>query len=176
MEDIRYETIYPEKQGGYGASFLNDMNIKDARPGMCFGTEAAKFADTLKEYISDELRDAEYYRILTKKADNGKKRQIIMNISNDEMHHARKLATAYFLSTGNYYFPNTESINERIPPFKLALRERFKEEYAAAAKYGKVAEETGDICLEELLSSMAKDEKRHALELQQMIEDSIIKI
>jgi len=140
---------------------------------MCFGSEAAKYADTLKEYIKDELHDWAYYRVLSKKADSSKKKQMLLGISSDEMRHARRMATAYFLSTGNHYFPDAEGMSERVPPFKLALRERFKEEYAAVAKYGKTADQTDDICLQEMLRGIAAEEKRHAMELQEMIEESI---
>ena len=151
-----------------------DSALKDMGQGMCFGTEAARFADVLKEYISGEFRDFEYYRILAKKADSQKKKQTILNISADEIRHARKLATAYFLSTGNNYYPYREEFMAmKVPPFRIALRERFKEEYASAAKYDKTAGETHDVCLRELLNGLSADEKQHAIMLQQMIEESI---
>ena len=174
MRDIKYKMEDEKRFKRHGDEFLHDPSTADIS-GMYFGTETARYENKLKDYIANELQDSEYYRILAKRASDEKKKQIIMNISSDEMNHARRMAAAYFLATGNNYSPNVGFIKSRIPPFKLALRERFKEEYAAAAKYQKMAEETSDISLQELLNSIITDEKRHAIELQHMIEESIIK-
>ena len=161
MRETNYKTEDVKGFKRYGDSFLESNSTRDIKTDTYFGTETAKYADKLKDYIADELRDSAYYRFLAKRANDEKNKQIIINISSDEMNHARRMATAYFLATGNNYFPNTDFIKRRIPQFKLALRERFQEEYAAAAKYNKAADETNDVSLQELLGSISTDEKGH---------------
>ncbi|MDP4109789.1 MAG: ferritin-like domain-containing protein [Bacillota bacterium] len=149
------------------------MMDKPTSPGMYFGADAAGYADAIRGYIDNEIYSSKYYELLARKAPSGKRKQTILKMSQDEIKHAKKLATAYFLATGNHYFSQPPGLYNRIPPFRIALRERFKEEYAASAKYSKTAEETDDSLLQELLGSLAQDERRHAAELQEMIEESI---
>jgi len=137
----------------------------------CFGPETAKVGDVLKEYIKDEIEDAQYYRILAFRAKSRREREIFAAASKDETRHAKKLSTAYFIATGKRYWPKSDLPDLRVPPLRLALRERFAEERAAAAKYEAAAKKTADRCLKEMLEDISLDERRHASEMIKMLED-----
>lgn len=138
----------------------------------CFGEGSMQYADTLKEYIRDELSDSRYYSILSQKAPNKEASRIFKNMANDEYKHAKRFATAYFLITGKIYFP---SYNELplviVPPYREALRERYFAQSKDAVKYPKFAAQTNDPCLKKLAINTGKDEEKHAENIYELIED-----
>lgn len=136
----------------------------------CYGSGTRAAANYIKEYIRGELYAFAYYKHLAIMAKNKADRKLFREFSQEERIHARKLSTAYFIASGYSYFPK-EIPALKIPPYKMALRERFLEENSAHAKYEDLARKTDDECLAPLLKSLAQDELRHADAVLKVIEE-----
>lgn len=146
-------------------------DIADLNIGGCFGEESKKYAETLKEYIRDELSDSQYYTILATKAPNNEAAKTMRRLAADELRHARRFSVALFLITGETFFPPIRELPPVIvPPYKQALRERYFAESKDAVKYPRFAEQVSDPCLKRLAIDTGKGEEEHARIILEMLE------
>lgn len=138
----------------------------------CYGEESMPYADTIKEFIRDELLDSRYYSILATKSPTKEAAKIFGKMSADELRHARRFSAAYYLITGKTYFPTYNELPPVIvPAYKVALRERYKAESRDSVKYPDFAAMVNDPCLKRLANNTGKDEEKHAEEIYTLIEN-----
>lgn len=139
--------------------------VKAAQATMpCYGPDAMRYADTLKDFINDEYHDCMYYSALARRAPTACAQRVFRMIANDEKCHARKLAAAYFLITGKQYMPTRCTVDPvNIPcSYAQALRDRYIAEMQGAAEYRQFAAQVTDPCLKQLALDLAQDESQHA--------------
>jgi rubrerythrin len=139
----------------------------------CFGSDSQRYANLLMEYINDEYRDYMYYTTLSRRAPTASGRRVFRNISGDEMKHARRWASAYFLITGKRYFPTRTTVEPVNVPsnYSQALRERYMAESRDAVKYRQFAASTTDRCLKRMATDTSDDERQHAQDILTLIQN-----
>lgn len=156
--------VSPEMQEFLAEGYLMGPN--------CFGSESVKYADQLVTYINSEYHDYLYYTALARRAPNARGRALFKSIAADEMKHARKWASAYFLITGKRYFPTRRTMGSISvnPDFNTALRERYMEESKDALKYRMFAQTSTDRCLTRMALEASDDERQHAQDILALIQ------
>ncbi|MDR3551714.1 MAG: ferritin family protein [Clostridia bacterium] len=130
----------------------------------CYGSDSAKYACDIMNFINDECHDSFYYAMLACRAPTAAAQRLCCYLSREERRHAKKWQAAYFVITGQKYMPNRSALGPICPPrsFSEALRERYIAEINGAAEYRGFAEQCTDPCLKKLAEDMAEEEQQHA--------------
>lgn len=141
--------------------------------GECMGATAENEAEALREFLRDELADAQTYRYLARQAPTPEGRRLMQRLASDETGHAKALQTALFLLTGGTY-----PVTVVLPPqprllWRDRLRERYHEETRGGAAYARMAERMTDRCLKKLCERLSADEYRHAEQLERLLEKTL---
>lgn len=135
----------------------------------CLGRGSEQYAALLREMIDGETEDFRTYQVLARKA-GGTGTRMLSTMAADERRHAKRLATAYFLITGErYQSPNQTGSR---PPMDLmnGLREQFIQEQRGSSAYQGAAQVTGDPCLRQLYQELAREEAAHARMIRSLLE------
>ena len=143
---------------------------KPTEPRRCMEEAAQGEVDAIREFLRDELADAQTYRYLARQAPTQEARRLLNRIASDETEHAKRLQTAHFLITGGTYPVTVVLPPQPRLPWRDRLRERYHEEIRGGAAYERAAEETRDKCLRRMFEQMSRDEYRHAELLRGLLE------
>lgn len=135
----------------------------------CLGRSCAVYGALLREMIDGETEDWRLYQALARKA-NGSGARVLGTLAADERRHAKRLATAYFLITGERYQAQGQGGGRPVPDLMNSLREQFIQEQRGAAAYQGAAEETTDQCLRQLYQELSEDENLHARLIRSLLE------
>ena len=114
----------------------------------------------LKEFIINEMQDADYYKSLAKKCTNKNIKRLFCQLSQDESAHLSQLQTNYFLKNGDIVAPQIQM--KDATSLLLAIQSRYMEELNGAKAYLQEAEKTEDDRLRDLYSEFAVQERGHA--------------
>ena len=139
----------------------------------CFGESSIQFADRLMEFVSDEYIDCICYLKLARMAKTPRSRKLFKSIAVNEMQHSKQFAAAYFLITGKRYFPTKKTIGPAEVPslYIQALRQSYLKESRDAVKYHLFARQCNDNCLKRMTEAASLDEKRHAQNILELIQN-----
>lgn len=118
----------------------------------------------LEEYIQDEMRDAQYYRVLAERAPAAGAKEMIVEFAGDEARHAEEFKEAYRCLTGRAYEEKPVAA-PAIPEYKEALGARLRAETADYKKYGGEFLKARDPYLRDLFFSTRTDEAVHAMRI-----------
>ena len=135
----------------------------------CLGRGSEQYAALLREMIDGETEDMRTYQALARRA-GGAGARMLGTMAADERRHAKRLATAYFLITGErYQSPNQ---NGSRPPMELmtGLREQFIQEQRGSSAYQGAAQETADPCLRQMYQELSREEAAHARMIRNLLE------
>ena len=135
----------------------------------CLGQNSAMYAPLLREMMDGETEDFRTYQALARRA-GGNATRMLSTMAADERRHAKRLAAAYFLITGEQY--RSPNLNGSRPPMDLmtGLREQFIQEQRGASAYQGAAQETGDPCLRQLFQELGQEEMAHARMIRSLLE------
>jgi rubrerythrin len=145
--------------------------MPDGAAQSCFGPESRPLAKKLLGYINDEYRDHLYYSSLARRAPDERAKRTLRRMASDELRHARQWSAAYYLITGEKYFPARPRAGEIAVPgsFSGALRERYSDEINSSREYSRFSQSSHDRCLSALAEETAADELRHARKLMGLL-------
>jgi len=152
--------------GGMGVLTEGDFPPRCDVPYL--GTYSMIFSQTLRDMIEKEIADWHFYRGLSRRS-GGSAARMFSSMAADDWHAAKRLAGAYFLMTGEQYWPEKQS-KVSIPSYHTALRECFVDEQQDAAAYVAAATECEDSCLCELFLELADENLRHVQQLRLLAE------
>lgn len=138
----------------------------------CYGEDAKRYADTLKQLATEKYRDCLYYSCLAKRTQSPSARHVYCMIARDDMCNGRKLAAAYFLITGTQLRFSRCAVDPVCVPcsYAQALRDRYIAESASAAQYQSFAASVTDPCLKRLAQDIADDDAQHAQLIMEQIQ------
>ena len=122
-------------------------------------------AGELEELIRDELADARAYRTLARLLP--RERECLLRMAHDEMLHAKRLETVFYLAEGRRFCPEKPA---RVCAACLTeeLRGRWKEELDAAERYTALARRAAEFA--PVFTEMAADEARHARTILRLLQ------
>ncbi len=166
-------TPYPEARAAMAADTADDGLTAAERqaelslPGAqadpcCMGSAAMESLEVLQGFLREELADRRTYLFLARRAPTAEARSVFRAVAEEEGRHARKLAAALYLITGERYCPAICYPPLRYDGYCAALRERYHEEACGGFNYRRASQETLDPCLQQLLMAFSQDEYRHA--------------
>lgn len=130
----------------------------------------SNFADELGEFIQDELHDSQYYAALAQEAPDMEKKNVLLQISQDEENHAKNFMREYYRLTGRNYQPKPIELEE-ISSFKDALLIRIKAEINGYKTYTAQSFNAPNRILGDLFAESAASEAEHALLLLLMLNE-----
>jgi len=128
----------------------------------CMGSAAMESLEVLQGFLREELADRRTYLFLARRAPTTEARCVFRTLAEEEGRHARKLAAALYLITGERYCPTICYPPLRYAGYCAALRERYHEEACGGFNYRRASQESLDPCLQQLLLEFSQDEYRHA--------------
>ena len=163
-------------QNGQNSMMLNGQNsmMQNGQNGggdnaCCMVPMPNEELQVLTNFIEDELSDQRYYQAFARQAP-GWARKPLMDFSNTEGTHARRLMGVYFLITGSCYTPSVSCEKIWIGPWCSALRERYHAEACGGQNYIRAAQSTNDPCLSKLFMELSEDEYGHAETILTMLQ------
>ncbi|MCI2106113.1 MAG: ferritin-like domain-containing protein [Intestinimonas sp.] len=113
-----------------------------------------------QRFIRDELSDHQRYTDMARQADRTASR-LLLQAAADELRHARRLSTAFFLTSGVRYWP-VETVHPRSDaPLPAALRDRFLAEQEGEGAYRAAAAAVPDTRLRVMFLELADKEHAH---------------
>ena len=121
------------------------------------------------DLLEDELQDANTYLALARRA-RREIRQSLLQLSQEEQQHARRLETVYFLMTGRRPEPKRPAMPD-VGNVMDALRTRYQGEVAGAAQYRRLAEQADSFG--PVLQELGSDEARHAQTVLRLLQRSL---
>ena len=149
-------------QNGQNSMMLNGQNsmMQNGQNGggdhaCCMVPMPNEELQVLTNFIEDELSDQRYYQAFARQAP-GWARKPLMDFSNTEGTHARRLMGVYFLITGSCYTPSVSCEKIWIGPWCSALRERYHAEACGGQNYIRAAQSTNDPCLSKLFMASVR--------------------
>lgn len=158
-----------EEREQTGLAVPQRMEVRPEPDVTCLGRGSERYAALLREMIDGETEDMRTYQTLARRA-GGAGARMLGTMAADERRHAKRLATAYFLITGErYQSPNQ---NGSRPPMELmtGLREQFIQEQRGASAYQGAAQETSDPCLRQMYQELSREEAAHARMIRNLLE------
>ncbi len=136
----------------------------------CMGSEAMLSVEVLQGFLREELGDAQVYTYLARRFPRrGETAQTLRVMAEEEKRHARELAAAIYLVTGETYCPRVCAEQPDTRDACALLRRLYHAEACGGYNYARAAEETLDHCLAELFTVMSGDEYRHAALLLKLL-------
>lgn len=158
-----------EEREQTGLAVPQRMEARPETDVTCLGRGSEQYAALLREMIDGETEDMRTYQALARRA-GGAGARMLGTMAADERRHAKRLATAYFLITGErYQSPNQ---NGSRPPMDLmtGLREQFIQEQRGSSAYQGAAQETTDPCLRQMYQELSREEAAHARMIRNLLE------
>ncbi len=135
----------------------------------CMGSAASEMLDVIAGYIEAALSERRYLLALARQAPSWA-RQTLRDIAADLQSHARQLAAAYYLITGQRCRPGAAAERIYVGRWCPALRERYHAAACSGFNYARSADDTTDPCLAKLFKSLSEDAYGHAEELMGLLE------
>lgn len=139
----------------------------------CMGTNSLASTEVLQGFIREELGMVHTYKRLSCCLRNMEARRMFAQFAQDEGLHAKKLASAYFLMTGERYWPTVQGEMPSRGEYCKVLRERYHEEACTGFNYERAANEVLDPCLKEMLMQFSEDEYCHARRILDLLAKTI---
>ena len=136
---------------------------------LCLGRGSARYAPMLQEMVDGEAENGRLYQALTRRA-TGNSARMLGGLAADQRRHVRRLATAYFLITGERCQPQGQGGNRPVPDLMTGLREQFIQTQREAAAYQGAAAENSDPCLRQLFRELAQEKGTHTRMIRTMLE------
>ena len=127
-------------------------------------------ADSIQEYINEELNDSIYYFELSKFAPNENSREILLNIGRDEKSHAENFKQAYYYLTGRVYLLKQIKVPE-ISGYEEGLKNRLLAETENYKKYSKDYIEAQNKYLKNLFFMIRTSEAQHAMRIPVLLQN-----
>lgn len=152
-----------------GLALPRREEVRPEHEGVCLGQGSAMYAALLREMIDGETEDWRIYQSLARRAGNNATR-LLSSLAADERRHAKRLAAAYFLITGERYQPPGQHAPRPTPDLMTGLREQFIQEQREASAYQGAAAETTDPCLRQLYEELGQEEAMHARMIRNLLE------
>ena len=120
-------TPYPEARAAMAADTADDGLTAAEReaelslPGAqadpcCMGSAATESLEVLQGFLREELADRRTYLFLARRAPTAEARGVFRTLAEEEGRHARKLAAALYLITGERYCPAICYPPLQLPP------------------------------------------------------------
>lgn len=172
------ESAAPAPREGFRASAANPppaqpLPYRTPEPNPAQGAGAqgqvsAQAEDPFPALIRREVLAWQYYRKLAWSAERDLA-ELFEKMATDCWSCAKRLASAYFLSSGRRYWPSRGE-EPQLPPYLSALRERFHVELQDEALYRSAAERCTEEYLCDILMDGADLSRRHARQLQLLVE------
>ena len=136
---------------------------------VCLGRASVMYGARLEEMIDAEMEDWRTYQGLARRA-GGSAARALGSLAAEERRHVKRLATAYFLITGQRYQGRGQGGGRPAVDLMLGLREQYIREQRGAAAYQSAAEEASDPCLRQLFGELAEEESLHAQAIRGLLE------
>ena len=156
---------YPEVRSGEATPFTEALPTR---------THTDTSQDTFRDLIDEEWEGRRVYLAYACHAPNNQARRIMRQLAEEEYRHAKRLASLYYLMTGQCYKPLSSGNCIAVPTWCKALRQRYHEELFDAGRYEQLAHESKDDELSHILQELSSDEKRHARQLLCLLEQNML--
>ena len=95
-------------------------------------------------------------------------------LAEEEGRHARRLVSLYYLMTGECYKPVLSTNCIAVPAWCEALRQRYHEEIYDATRYERLARDSNDAGIAQIMTALAGSEMRHARQLLCLLEQNLL--
>ncbi len=138
---------------------------------LCLGPACAPCLPLLRELAAGKLDLARAYRSMARQAGGGTGRTLSA-LAGDEERHARRLAAAAFLISGERRALSPHSARSGKPcSLSLALRRAFQEEQRAGLVFRTAREELSDPALRQLMEDIAREDAGHVRTVLALVEE-----
>lgn len=148
---------------------LVPMVPREEPPVDCLGDGAQSDVPRLEELARQAVHDGRVYQALVRRA-GGAAARVLAGMAADQRRHAKKLAAAYFLITGQRWQGPTPEVERAGQELMLVLREQYMAEQRGAAVAQAAAQETDDRCLGQLFDELAREKQDHARVIRALLE------
>lgn len=139
----------------------------------CMGTEAETDLAVVAGFAEDEQVEQRQERALSGQAPTWA-RQTLLTLSAHAAARQRRLLAAYYLISGDVYFPDALTERVYVRKWRPALRERYHALACAAMNYARAADGTPDPCLNALFEELSADAFQCAAAVEQLLERSLM--
>ena len=154
------------------AQSLPPLEPEPPQEACCMAVPTEDGLTRLRRFIDEEVSMARTYRHYARCAPPTARRTLL-RMADDELAHARTLLSAHYLMTGKYYQPPTAAGEEPSLPWCQLLRELYHQEACGGWEYGQAAEDTEDVCLQDIFRQLSRTEYGHAAMLLHLLENSL---
>lgn len=139
----------------------------------CMGGATQEMVRLLEECIDGEMADRCAYLSYARCAPAYARRRL-QQMAESEGHHAHRLLTVYYLTCGKCYRPAIPACPPAMHEWCPLLRELYHRESCTALRYEQGAAAMEDVCLREIFSQLAEDERCHARQILQLLEKTTL--
>lgn len=168
-----WKRVTPEEIPGSAVQVVVHEPLEPApvlEPRFPLGEDSEGEGESLRRYIAQELQSWRGFMVL---AGSGKGSTPLKSCGGEELHHARRLSTAYFLISGIRYLPAERTAAPRWSSREQGLRELFQASQRAELEYRRAAEETMDPALRSLYLELAREEAVHLSRIRLVLEETL---
>ena len=139
----------------------------------CMGTEAEPDLAVIAGFAEDEQSEQRQERALSGPAPTWA-RPTLLTLAAHAAARQRRLLAAYYLISGDVYFPDALTERVYVGKWRPALRERYHALACAAMNYARAADGTPDPCLNALFEELSADAFQCAAAVEQLLERSLM--
>ena len=132
---------------------------------------AGDMAALLCSLINSKALNLKYYTVLARRYQGKSPGKIFSSLARDEAAHLRKLQTAHYILTGDSCVPHMEPV--RITSVLAALRTCYLSEREGEKTFTMASLQDDEPKRTQLFAHIAADEARHALLLEELIENTL---
>lgn len=154
------------------AQSLPPLEPEPPQEACCMAVPAEDGLTRLRRFIDEEVSMAWAYRRRARCAPPPARRTLL-RMADDELAHARTLLSAHYLMTGKYYQPPAAAGEEPPLPWCQLLRELYHQEACGGWEYAQAAEDTADVCLQDIFRQLSQAEYGHAAAVLHLLENSL---
>lgn len=129
--------------------------------------------DDITRVIEGQLEQCIFCRALSRMSPGRRAARALTLIANRDYSSAKKIASAYFMVSGDYFFPRRDRKPENVPYYRSSLRNAWKNEVSLTAQCTTASEKTEDVSLMKALLEGARGHAENAVELRRLIEQSL---
>lgn len=137
-------------------------------------TQSTLQAQTLRNLADEELEGRRVYLAYVRCAPNNNARRMMRQLAEEEGRHARRLVSLYYLMTGECYKPVLSTNCIAVSAWCEALRQRYHEEIYDATRYERLARDSNDAGIAQIMTALAGSEMRHARQLLCLLEQNLL--
>ncbi len=142
---------------------------REEPPVDCLGDGAQNDVPRLEELARQAVHDGRVYQGLVRRA-GGAAARVLAGMAADQRRHAKKLAAAYFLITGQRWQGPPPEMERTGQELMMVLREQYMAEQRGGAAAQAAAQETDDRCLGQLFDELAREKQEHARVIRALLE------